>query len=258
MSKELKILTIASLIFLSLFAYGSMKKEYARITTRVETTQAKVDSLADELQATTATIHAAIKSITDRFLTVELEVDEDEQLADEGLFGAARSSKWSAVRRAFLKIHPECEACGSRDELNVHHIKPFNVAPELELDPTNLITLCRKHHFEVGHLGNWRSANATVRQDAAKIRIGLGRQITIPVQPTILMHSGYNCGPCSAWIATRMPAYKQQGWRVQVVKETDTNRPWPWYEVTDADGVQFQVDGPLDNAKFKAAKARAK
>jgi len=255
MSKELRILTIAALIFLSFFAYGTIKKEYARISTRVETTQAKVDSLADELQATTATIHAAIKSITDRFLAVELEVDEDEQLADEGLFGAARSSKWSAVRRDFLKLHPACEACGSTDDLNVHHIQPFNVAPELELDPTNLITLCRKHHFEVGHLGNWKSANATVREDAAKIRIGLSRQVTIP---TIIMHSGYSCGPCNAWISTRMPAYIRQGWRVEVVKELDSARAWPWYEITDADGTEFEVDGPLDNAKFQAAKARAK
>lgn len=250
MTKEAKIMIVAALVFLSFFAYGKWQTEYARITSRVEVTQAKVDSLADELQATTATIHAAIKSITDRFLAGDY-LDEDEQLADSGLFGAARSSKWSEVRRDFLKLHPACEACGVTTDLNVHHIKPFNQFPELELDPRNLITLCRKHHFEVGHLGNWRTANATVRADAAKIRIGLGRQIAIP---TIIMHSGETCGPCRSWIANRMPLYIQSGWKVKVIKETNTNRPWPWYEITDADGSQFQVDGPLNNEKFQAAK----
>lgn len=250
MTKEVKIMIVAALIFLSFFAYGKWQTEYARITSRVEVTQAKVDTLADELQATTATIHAFIKSITDRFLAGD-DFDEDEQLADSGLFGAARSGKWSEVRKDFLKLHPACEACGVKDDLNVHHIKPFHQFPELELDPSNLITLCRKHHFEVGHLGNWRTANATVRADAAKIRTGLGRQIAIP---TIVMHSGETCGPCRSWIANRMPMYIQSGWKVEVLKETTTNRPWPWYEITDADGSQFQVDGPLNNEKFQAAK----
>jgi len=175
MSKELKILTIAVLIFLSFFAYGSIKKEYARISTRVETTQAKVDSLADELQATTATIHAAIRSITDRFLAGQETSD--------------------IVKADILKA--------AIDKIN--------------------------------------DANSTT-----------------PTVPTIVMHSGYSCGPCNAWISTRMPAYIRQGWRVEVVKELDSARAWPWYEITDADGTQFQVDGPLDNAKFQAAKAGIK
>ena len=159
MTKEVKILIVSALIFLSFFAYGKVKDEYSRITSRVEVTQAKVDSLADELQATTATIHAAIKSITDRFL------------AREGQ------------------------------------------------------------------------------------EIGLENQASPVIAiPTIVMHSGETCGPCKAWIATRMPLYQQQGWKVQVLKETETNRRWPWYEITDADGSHFQVDGPLDNDKFQAAK----
>lgn len=251
MTKEAKIVIAAAIGFVLFFAFNSIKTEYARIQSRVEITQAKVDALADELQATTATIHAAIKSITDRFLAGDIEVDEDDQLADSGLFGAARSGKWSEVRRDFLKLHPTCEACGVESDLNVHHIKPFNQFPELELEPTNLITLCRKHHFEVGHLGNWKSANATVREDAAKIRTGLGRQVAIP---TIIMHSGHSCGPCNAWIARDMPRWKQSGWKVEVVKELDTGRSWPWYEITDRDGSQFEVNGPLNRDNFNAAK----
>ena len=170
---------VAALIFLSFFAYGKWQTEYARITSRVEVTQAKVDALADELQATTATIHAAIKSITDRFLAGETSAQNNVDSGQDS----------SQVLKADILLS--------------------------ELQKLN---------------------------DAK------------PTTPTIIMHSGYSCGPCNAWIASRMPQYTKAGWTVKVIKETNTNRPWPWYEITDADGSQFQVDGPLNNEKFQAAK----
>ena len=91
--------------------------------------------------------------------------------------GPERSSKWPAVRDAYLRQHPACEACGSRSDLNVHHVIPFHVDEEKELDPTNLITLCRTHHLTIGHLcdratgrDNWKCENPNVREDAAKYR----------------------------------------------------------------------------------------
>jgi hypothetical protein len=72
--------------------------------------------------------------------------------------------------------------------------------------------------------------------------------------PTIIMHSGYNCGPCNAWLSLDMPRWIQSGWRVEIVKELDTARSWPWYEITDRDGSQFEVIGPLTNDNFHAAK----
>lgn len=77
-----------------------------------------------------------------------------------------RSPRWRAVRKAYLKAHPTCESCGGTRMLEVHHRKPFNLFPELELDPTNLITLCehpaRNCHYAVGHLMNWRAWNPVV------------------------------------------------------------------------------------------------
>lgn len=94
-----------------------------------------------------------------------------------GVYGAApRSPKWPTVRTAFLREYPRCEACGTTRDLNVHHIIPFHERPDLELSKSNLITLCRKHHFEIGHLcGNGRRnwalcSNPRVREDAAKER----------------------------------------------------------------------------------------
>ena len=174
MSKELKIVIAAAIGLAALFAFSSMKTEYARITSRVETTQAKVDSLADELQATTATVHAAIRSLTDRFLA-------GEETAD-------------IAKADMLKA---------------------------ELEKLNDVNSLSERTSSV---------------------------------PTIIMHSGHSCGPCNAWIARDMPKWMQSGWRVEVVKELESQRAWPWYEITDRDGKQFQVDGPLDNAKFQAAK----
>ena len=85
--------------------------------------------------------------------------------------GAKRSSRWRKVRAAHLEANPECACCESRTKLEVHHIIPFNLAPDLELDPNNLITLCENKKYGVnchllfGHLGNYKRANPTVKED---------------------------------------------------------------------------------------------
>ncbi len=93
-------------------------------------------------------------------------------LAGRPEFGAEpRSPKWGRVRDAFIHLNPFCAVCGFTKYLNVHHIKPFHLFPELELDPTNLITLGEKcptgnHHLLFGHLGLWASWNILVVDQA--------------------------------------------------------------------------------------------
>ncbi|MDE3023507.1 MAG: HNH endonuclease [Pseudomonadota bacterium] len=83
-----------------------------------------------------------------------------------------RSDKWPEARAAHLKLQPVCQVCGGSSKLEVHHIRPFHLHPELELDPTNLITLCEAKndgvncHLFCGHLGNFKSFNVTVTTDA--------------------------------------------------------------------------------------------
>lgn len=72
--------------------------------------------------------------------------------------------------------------------------------------------------------------------------------------PTIVMHSGYSCGPCNAWIANDKAKWEGAGWIVDVRKELESTRGWPWYEITDRDGKRFEVDGPLTREKFNEAK----
>ena len=90
---------------------------------------------------------------------------------DPRLCGASRSPRWSAVRKQFLIKNPKCAACGGSSNLEVHHKKPFHLFRELELDPSNLITLCdatnRLCHIRVGHCWNWEAWNPFVVEDAA-------------------------------------------------------------------------------------------
>ena len=81
----------------------------------------------------------------------------------------ARSPRWSAVRGAHLKRNPTCAACGTRDKLEVHHVRPFHLFAHLELDPSNLLTLCETGgncHLMLGHLKFFKSYNLDVRKDA--------------------------------------------------------------------------------------------
>lgn len=90
-----------------------------------------------------------------------------------------RSPRWKRVRAAHLREHPSCEACGSFRSIEVHHVVPFQVDPERELDPSNLQTLCRFHHFRIGHdqdgdrenhEPDWRTWNRNTWNDATRLR----------------------------------------------------------------------------------------
>jgi 5-methylcytosine-specific restriction enzyme A len=88
---------------------------------------------------------------------------------DYRMFGADRSSRWSHVRNEHIKKFPECAVCGKTENLTVHHKKPFHVFPELELEPTNLVTLCESAgmhcHITFGHLGSFKSYNGSIEDD---------------------------------------------------------------------------------------------
>lgn len=83
-----------------------------------------------------------------------------------------RSPSWPKVRRDHLKKQPSCQACGTTNNLAVHHIVPLHVNRSKELDPSNLITLCENIrsafcHYTFGHLNNWWKWDPNVIADAA-------------------------------------------------------------------------------------------
>ena len=83
-----------------------------------------------------------------------------------------RSPDWRKVRDEHLEKFSECAACGSKKDIQVHHIKPFHLHPELELNPKNLITLCMSSkwecHLTIGHGGSFKAYNPNVIEDAKK------------------------------------------------------------------------------------------
>jgi hypothetical protein len=84
-----------------------------------------------------------------------------------------RSPKWRTVRNNFLKENAVCACCGSDQDIQVHHVKPFHLYEELELDPTNLISLCMSKeecHLRVGHADSFKCYNPNVRIDAEKMK----------------------------------------------------------------------------------------
>jgi 5-methylcytosine-specific restriction enzyme A len=80
----------------------------------------------------------------------------------------ARSPQWREVEREHLKRQPKCQWCDKILGLQVHHIVPFHIAPELELEPSNLITLCEAKpqccHLMRGHMGCWKRINPEIVQ----------------------------------------------------------------------------------------------
>jgi len=90
------------------------------------------------------------------------------------LAGLKRSAKWPAVRKAHLKKHPRCEFCGNTTNLNVHHLKPFHIHPELELDPGNLATVCEgptvNCHYLFGHFMDWKNFNEDFWKDVERFK----------------------------------------------------------------------------------------
>jgi hypothetical protein len=88
---------------------------------------------------------------------------------DHDVSSTPRSPQWPAVRRHHLEKHPKCEACGTGEHIEVHHVIPFHIDQSKELDPDNLITLCRKHHGQYGHPGGWSRSNPNVREDVQRL-----------------------------------------------------------------------------------------
>jgi hypothetical protein len=83
-----------------------------------------------------------------------------------------RSSKWKKVRNDYLMRNPKCEVCGLTTKTEIHHKVGFAIDPSLELEESNLITLCENKkygincHLLIGHLGSYKKINPSVESDA--------------------------------------------------------------------------------------------
>lgn len=86
--------------------------------------------------------------------------------------GASLNWSWQRCRRAFLKqVGKQCVCCGSKKKIQVHHMKPRHVFPELALVIKNLIALCKDCHFHIGHLNSYFRYNENVMDVCFYVRI---------------------------------------------------------------------------------------
>lgn len=86
-------------------------------------------------------------------------------------FGARRDPRFERESREWL-AGKACAACGGADKLECHHIQPFHLYPELEMDPANWWPLCmhagRFCHYTWGHYGvSWKVFNPRVVEDTS-------------------------------------------------------------------------------------------
>jgi len=86
--------------------------------------------------------------------------------AREKAKASQRSGKWVTVRKKFLAKNKKaglgCAACGNTVGLQVHHVRPYHLHPELELVESNLRAMCSSvtglecHEF-LCHGGSWKA-----------------------------------------------------------------------------------------------------
>ena len=62
------------------------------------------------------------------------------------------NAEWKRIRDLKLFIFDQCEKCGSKEDLQVHHITPLSVDKKLLTDWLNLMTLCKKCHYKIHYL----------------------------------------------------------------------------------------------------------
>lgn len=54
--------------------------------------------------------------------------------------------RWKKFRDLIVTRDGKCLLCNSKTDLSVHHIKSWKEFPELRLEPSNVITLCKTCH----------------------------------------------------------------------------------------------------------------
>lgn len=79
------------------------------------------------------------------------------------------------------------------------------------------------------------------------------------IVPTIVMHSAsFNCPPCEAWIRNDLDNWKAAGWTIpEPLKEAVSGQSYPWFEITDGDGLEFIVVGPLTKDSYERERKKA-
>ena len=85
------------------------------------------------------------------------------------LWSSPRSGRWRALRNEMVREHPRCFVCGAPTTV-IHHLRPFGVDHDGELNRMNLIWYCDRCHLFVGHLCCFRAWNTNCRNDSVEMK----------------------------------------------------------------------------------------
>ncbi len=55
------------------------------------------------------------------------------------------TAAWKLFRETFLEDHPTCAMCGA-DATDCHHLTPYHLAGDQDLDPAKFAPLCKSCH----------------------------------------------------------------------------------------------------------------
>lgn len=69
-----------------------------------------------------------------------------------------------------------CLFCKTNANLAAHHIIPFWLCREAELDVENMVTVCKLCHFKEAHLCDWHNVNLTLASDTLLKKYSLNRE----------------------------------------------------------------------------------
>lgn len=67
---------------------------------------------------------------------------------------ARQTTEYRKALAEYRVGHLTCEWCLQKEKLEIHHIQPVHVFPELAADTNNLVALCDACHLVVGHARN--------------------------------------------------------------------------------------------------------
>jgi len=81
----------------------------------------------------------------------------------------------SRAKARHRKGEPFCAVCWIKPTFwgrnnDVHHRVPVHVAPGIACEDSNLVTLCRSCHWNIGHMMNWQDWNKNLDATMAAIR----------------------------------------------------------------------------------------
>lgn len=92
----------------------------------------------------------------------------------------SRSPQWPALRDRWIAGRC-CAVCGANKFVEAHHIIPFEIAPEKELDEANLVPLCSDDHgcdchLLFGHLGSFLCYNPDILKDIGYMQLRINQR----------------------------------------------------------------------------------